>query len=115
MLLTLVCSAFTIISFYMQQYHDTAVLDDLEEDAEASPTGYSIASTLFSHSAAAFYTGTFGMWNLYVLLLLSMYAPSQKYYSQASQLQDEQEDLMDPQCSSTEDTPMVAFLKAATD
>uniref|UniRef100_A0A915D1K2 Transmembrane protein n=1 Tax=Ditylenchus dipsaci TaxID=166011 RepID=A0A915D1K2_9BILA len=110
MILTMFCAALTILSYFMQQY-DEGQLPDEEIDQEHSY----ISSKLFTHSASAFFTGTFGMWNIYVVLLLSMYAPSHKHYANAQVLEDENEDLMDPK-STTESTPMTTFLlKNATD
>ncbi|PIO67095.1 hypothetical protein TELCIR_11169 [Teladorsagia circumcincta] len=68
--------------------------------------------SVLAHSTSAFFTGTFGMWNIYVLLLLAMYAPSHKCYSGMTELVDENEDLMD---GTYEANPLTTFLKPATD
>ncbi|CAI4221296.1 unnamed protein product [Auanema sp. JU1783] len=98
MVFTLVCAALTIVSYSLQQHGEAQLTDD--------------GDGILTHSTSAFFTGTFGMWNIYVLLLLAMYAPSYKQYSGATQLIDENEDLMD---GTTESNPMTAFLKPATD
>ncbi|KAH7725866.1 CRE-MIG-14 protein [Aphelenchoides avenae] len=101
MLLTLACAFLTINSYVMRQYGEGQMHSDDPEDS------------ILTQSTSAFFTGTFGMWNIYVILLLSMYAPSHKHYANAQVLEDENEDLMDS--SATETAPMVTFLKPATD
>src|SRR5690606_30676073 len=101
MLFTLVCAMSTIISYCMKQLGETQLHSDDPEDS------------ILTQSTSSFFTGTFGMWNIYVLLLLSMYAPSHKYYSNAQMLEDENEELMDG--LGTESTPMTNFFKPATD
>ncbi|EPB73575.1 hypothetical protein ANCCEY_07348 [Ancylostoma ceylanicum] len=68
--------------------------------------------SVLTQSTSAFFTGTFGMWNIYVLLLLAMYAPSHKTYAGATELVDESEGLMD---NAYESNAMTTFLKPATD
>ncbi|KHN71551.1 Protein wntless, partial [Toxocara canis] len=72
MFFTLVCAAFTIASYIMKQYGEGQIHGD-------TPT-----ESILVHSTSAFFTGTFGMWNIYVLLLLAMYAPSHKHFSNAN-------------------------------
>uniref|UniRef100_A0A0M3IU44 DUF418 domain-containing protein n=1 Tax=Ascaris lumbricoides TaxID=6252 RepID=A0A0M3IU44_ASCLU len=72
MFFTLVCAAFTVISYIMKQYGEGQIHSD-------TPT-----ESILVHSTSAFFTGTFGMWNIYVLLLLALYAPSHKHYANAN-------------------------------
>ncbi|VDM27821.1 unnamed protein product, partial [Toxocara canis] len=95
MFFTLVCAAFTIASYIMKQYGEGQIHGD-------TPT-----ESILVHSTSAFFTGTFGMWNIYVLLLLAMYAPSHKHFSNAN------EDLMDR--GATESSVLTTFVKPATD
>ncbi|VDN60220.1 unnamed protein product [Dracunculus medinensis] len=74
MFFTLTCAAFTIISYVMKQYGEGQI-------HSSDPS-----ESLLIHSTSAFFTGTFGMWNIYVLLLLAMYAPSHKNYHSSSVL-----------------------------
>ena len=101
MVFTLVCAMSTIISYCMKQLGETQLHSDDPEDS------------ILTQSTSSFFTGTFGMWNIYVLLLLSMYAPSHKYYSNAQMLEDENEELMDG--LGTESAQMTTFFKSATD
>ncbi|KAK6016528.1 hypothetical protein OSTOST_17989, partial [Ostertagia ostertagi] len=100
MVLTLLCAGLTISCYIMKQYGEAQIHSDEPEES------------VLAHSTSAFFTGTFGMWNIYVLLLLAMYAPSHKCYSGMTELVDENEDLMD---GTYEANPMTTFLKPATD
>lgn len=134
MALTLGTAFCTVGSYWMQQHEEGLWLDPEEIDEESG--GWTLPARLFTLSASAFLTGTLGMWNLYVLLLLALYAPSHKHYRNAqgkkmfiiyklskhvfAVLHDEDEDLMDPACGPSasgvvDSTPMTTFLKPAMD
>ncbi|KAI6242679.1 hypothetical protein M3Y99_00173400 [Aphelenchoides fujianensis] len=102
MFFTVTCALFTLVSYWLKQYGEGRLHgDDYEE------------SSWLSNSTSAFFTGTFGMWNIYVLLLLSMYAPSHKHYGGHQVLEDETAgDLTD---MGTESAPMITFLKHTDD
>ncbi|CAD5215053.1 unnamed protein product [Bursaphelenchus xylophilus] len=99
-LLTLACAGLTILSYVMKHYGEMQLHGDEHEQS------------WLSRPTSAFFTGTFGMWNIYVLILLAMYAPSHKVYSGTTTLEDEQDDLIDAQVDST---PLTTFLKPSTD
>lgn len=101
MCFTLVCAAFTIVSYLLKQYGEGQMHGDEYSD---SP---------LTSSTSAFFTGTFGMWNIYVLLLLAMYAPSHKQYAAGIALTDEADDLIDN--AVTESSALATFSKPATD
>ncbi|PAV87709.1 hypothetical protein WR25_03748 [Diploscapter pachys] len=105
MIFTLLCSALTICAYFMKQFGEAQLHSDEPEDS------------LLTHSTSAFFTGTFGMWNIYVVLLLAMYAPSHKQYQGTAALVDETEGLLDDPSvgSGTESNPMTTLLKQAHD
>ncbi|VDM64662.1 unnamed protein product [Angiostrongylus costaricensis] len=100
MLLTLTCAGLTISCYIMKQYGEAQIHSIDPEDS------------VLTHSTSAFFTGTFGMWNIYVLLLLAMYAPSHKSRAGAEELVDENEGLMG---GTYESNAMTTFLKSARD
>uniref|UniRef100_A0A914YAV1 Protein wntless n=1 Tax=Panagrolaimus superbus TaxID=310955 RepID=A0A914YAV1_9BILA len=101
MIFTIVCAISTIASYIMKQWGEGQLHSDEPDES------------FLTQSTSTFFTGTFGMWNIYVLLLLSMYAPSHKYYANAQVLEEEDEDLM-PSIG-TESSSMVTFVKHSTD
>ncbi|VDK86325.1 unnamed protein product [Litomosoides sigmodontis] len=99
MFFTLVCATSTIITYIMKQYGEGQMHSDNPSDS------------LLIHSSSAFFTGTFGMWNIYVLLLLAMYAPSHKQYGTITALREETDMLVD---EATESSALTTFMKATT-
>jgi len=126
MVLTFVCASATILSYTMQQYgegHPNFGTDDLMELEFSGEEQLSRSTPWFLHTSSAFFTGTFGMWNIYVLLLLVMYAPSHKHYANAQVLENESDlmmhsmdSLLDTVHDTVVDSTMfTTFLKPATD
>ncbi|XP_052802921.1 protein wntless homolog B-like [Mya arenaria] len=70
MLVTLVCSALTVVFFILSQ-----LSEGQWQWMEQSPA---------LHYTSAFFTGVYGMWNVYVIGLLSLYAPSHKQFAPTS-------------------------------
>lgn len=65
MLTTLACAAMTVIGFILGQVTEDKWKWDGEVEIEYT---------------SAFYTGVYGMWNIYAMALLSLYAPSHKQW-----------------------------------
>ncbi|XP_039339992.1 protein wntless homolog [Mauremys reevesii] len=74
MVITLICAAMTIIIFIVWQVAE----------------GHWKWGNLFTgYMNGAFFTGIYGMWNLYVFALLFLYAPSHEKFGEDQQLTDE--------------------------
>lgn len=69
MLATLICALLTIIGFIMGQM---------------SENQYHWNESIHLEFTSAFFTGVYGMWNVYIFALLVLYAPSHKQWPQAS-------------------------------
>lgn len=105
MLTTLVCAAMTVVFFILSQLNEGAW--------KWSEEGVSLEYT------SAFFTGVYGMWNIYVFGLLSLYAPSHKQFSPQGITDDSNEEevqLTGLPTSITEGSTLQAFVaKAAAD
>jgi len=64
---------------------------------------------------SAFHTGVYGMWNLYVMLLLAMYAPSHKQYGDGRVKYVVGEDEGDEIQTTSESVLITELMKPATD
>uniref|UniRef100_A0A1B0DDJ2 Protein wntless n=1 Tax=Phlebotomus papatasi TaxID=29031 RepID=A0A1B0DDJ2_PHLPP len=67
MLATIVCAAFTVVGFVMGQVDEQQLKWNETTSIEMN---------------SAFLTGVYGMWNIYVVALLALYAPSHKKHQQ---------------------------------
>ncbi|KHJ47263.1 hypothetical protein D918_02123 [Trichuris suis] len=72
MVFTFICAGLTVSAFIMTQIGEGQLRWG---DYDESPT---------LQYSSAFLTGVYGMWNVYTLCLLAMYAPSYKKYSDSS-------------------------------
>lgn len=68
MLATLICAALTVLGFIMGQMVETQYRWDDSINLEFT---------------SAFFTGVYGMWNIYIFALIVLYAPSHKQWPQA--------------------------------
>uniref|UniRef100_A0A915JHZ9 Wntless-like transmembrane domain-containing protein n=1 Tax=Romanomermis culicivorax TaxID=13658 RepID=A0A915JHZ9_ROMCU len=71
MIFTAVCACLTIIAFGMTRFGEGQLRWGDYDD-----------SPLMNYSGS-FLTGVYGMWNIYTILILVLYAPSHKQYPQA--------------------------------
>nr|CAD2169011.1 unnamed protein product [Meloidogyne enterolobii] len=128
MILTIFCAFTTIFAYLMQRQNEENFNFfepeefELIENKEEGENNYYLNQTflkkLISISASAFLIGIFGQWNLYVLLLLALYAPSHKHFNnlnlQALNNEDNNEEEENFNVG-IDATPLTTFLKQATD
>lgn len=69
MLATLLCAALTITGFIIGQM---------------SESQYRLDDSIHLEFSSAFFTGVYGMWNIYIFALIILYAPSHKQWPSAN-------------------------------
>lgn len=105
MLATLLCAALTVIGFILGQVAEGQWKWD--ENIEVEYT-------------SAFFTGVYGMWNIYIFALLVLYAPSHKRWpvnentSDTQNLSEEIEFSPLPERSTSEISSLTSFLRKST-
>lgn len=87
LLATQICAALTVIAYIIGQVSEGRWKWD--EDIKLEFT-------------SAFFTGVYGMWNLYVFMLLVLYAPSHKYYPSPTERSTSQEEIEFSRLTTTE-------------
>ncbi|XP_015907163.1 protein wntless [Parasteatoda tepidariorum] len=91
MLTTVICAALTVISFIIGQVSEGQWKWDKDIRMEYT---------------SAFFTGVYGMWNLYTIALLALYAPSHKYYpAQSDAVSSTQEEIEFSRLTTSEPSP----------
>lgn len=80
MLATLICAALTIIGFIMGQ-----------TDGQSS---WKWNDSIELEFTSAFFTGVYGMWNLYIFILIILYAPSHKQWQTSTTIDSQLNDNM---------------------
>ncbi|CAL1290351.1 unnamed protein product [Larinioides sclopetarius] len=93
MMATVICAALTVISFIIGQVSEGQWKWDKDIQLQVEYT-------------SAFYTGVYGMWNLYTIALLALYAPSHKYYpAQSDAISSTQEEIEFSRLTTSEPSP----------
>ncbi|CAK8684256.1 unnamed protein product [Clavelina lepadiformis] len=92
MMVTVLTAGLTVIFFFLQQTFEGLFHDFFPADVQV---------------ASAFFTGVYGLWNIYVFLVLSLYAPSHKLYEFSAATDENSENEMVALRSTTEQTQIL--------
>ncbi|KOB79456.1 Wntless [Operophtera brumata] len=105
MLATLLCAALTVVGFILGQVAEGQWKWDDNTELEYT---------------SAFFTGVYGMWNIYIFALLVLYAPSHKHWpvpentSDTQNLSEEIEFSPLPERSTSEISSLTSFIRKTT-
>lgn len=105
MLATLLCAALTVVGFILGQVAEGQWKWDDNTELEYT---------------SAFFTGVYGMWNIYIFALLVLYAPSHKHWPVAENMSDTQNLSEEiefsplPERSTSEISSLTSFIRKTT-